>query len=115
ACTRFIEKFAEHLDVSRNRLRSWANANQLDFLHFLENTALDTTCGDCAATFDIEHVFDRHQEWLIDRPLWNRDVVINGLDECENLFLSLRVTIERFERAAFDDRDLISWKFILRQ
>src|SRR5262249_37308214 len=62
ARARFIEKFAEHLDVGGDRLGGRTNAYELDFPHFLENATLDTTCGHGAPAFNIEHVFDRHQE-----------------------------------------------------
>src|SRR5262249_17237196 len=68
-----VEQLAEHLNIGRHGLRRSANADELDFLHFLENASLDTTGRDGAAAFNVEHVFDRHQERLIDRPIrhWN--------------------------------------------
>ena len=50
-------------------LRRRPDADDFDFLHFLEDATLDTTGGNSAATFDVEHVFDGHQERLIDWPL----------------------------------------------
>ena len=92
-----------------------SNADDLDFLHFLEDAALDTTGRDGAATFNVEHVFHRHQERLIDRALRHRDVIIDRRDEREDLLLLLGVAVERLERAAFDDRDFVARKFILRE
>ena len=44
-----------------------ANSDDLHFLHLLDDTTLDTAGGDRTATFDREHVLDRHQEILVDR------------------------------------------------
>ena len=44
----------------------FGQADDLDFVADLDDAALDTTGGDRAAAFDREHVFDRHQERLVD-------------------------------------------------
>ena len=85
AGARFVEKLAEHFDVGRGRLRRVLEADDFDFLHLLEDAALDTTGRDGAATFNVEHVFDRHEERLIDRAIRHRDVIIHRRDERENL------------------------------
>src|SRR5205814_1056218 len=115
ARTRFIEKLTEHLNIGRHRLRRRTDADQLDFPHFLENTALDTTCGHGAAAFNVEYVFDRHQERLIDRPIRHRDVIVNRLHQREHLLFGVSIAVERLERAASDNRDFVTGKFILRQ
>ena len=46
-------------------LRRVADADDFDFLHLLEHTALDTAGHNGAATFNVEHVFDAHQERLV--------------------------------------------------
>ena len=61
------------------------NADDFDFLHFLEDAALDTTGRDRAAAFNVEHVFHRHEERLIDRAVRHGDVIINRRDEREDL------------------------------
>src|SRR5438874_6965334 len=93
ARARFIEKFAEHLDIGCGCFGGGANADDLDFFHFLEDATLDTTCRDRAATFNVKDVFDWHQEWLIDRPVWNRNVIVNRGDEGKPLFLLIGVAI----------------------
>src|SRR4030095_2812885 len=77
ARARFISTLADHLHVRGHRVRRWTHANEFDLFHFLENASFDTTSGDGAAAFDVEHVFDWHQEWLIDRPFGNGDVIID--------------------------------------
>src|SRR5207249_1209053 len=72
-----------------------------------------TTGGDRAASFNIEHVFNRHQERLIDRPLRHGNVIIDSRDQSEYLLFLLGITFERLERASLYDRDFVAWKFIL--
>src|SRR5438552_1244320 len=113
ARARFIEKFAKHFDISRNRLGRRTNSDQFDFSHFLENPALNTAGGDGAAAFNVKHVFDRHQEWLINRPLGNRNVIVDRLHEGDYLLLRLRIALPRFQRTTLNNRDFVSGKFIL--
>ena len=51
-----------------------ADADDLDFLADLDDAALDAAGHHRAAARDREHVFDRHQERLVDRTLRLRDV-----------------------------------------
>src|SRR5438874_4318578 len=111
----FIEELAEHLDIRGDGLRRWTNANELDFPHFLENPSLDTTGRNGAAAFNVEHVFDRHQERLINRPIRHRHIIIDRLDKREHLLLRVGLAVERLERAAPDDRNFVTRKFVLRQ
>src|SRR5438105_13100026 len=104
-----------HFDIGCSRVGCGPDADQLDFPHFLENTTLDTTGRDSAAPFNVEHVLDRHEKWLINRSLWNRDVIVNGRDESEHLLFRFGIAIEGLERATFNNRDFVSRKFILRQ
>ena len=115
AGARFVEQLAEHFDIGASRLRRIADADDLDFLHFLEDAALDPTSRDGAAAFDVEHVFHRHEERLIDRALRHGDVIIHRGDERENLRFLLGIAVQRLERAAFYDRNLIAREFILRE
>src|SRR5204862_2361649 len=115
ARARFIDKFAEHLDIGRGCFGGGTNADDLDFLHFLEHATLNPTGPDRAATFNVKDVFDWHQEWLIDRPVWYRNVIVNSGDEGEHLFLLIGVAIERLKRAALHGRNFVARKFILRQ
>src|SRR5437588_12364986 len=77
AGARFVEKFAEHFDIGRGGFGSGTNADDLDFFHFLEHATLNTTGRDCATAFNVEHIFDWHQERLIDRPVWHWNVIVN--------------------------------------
>src|SRR5437879_271759 len=49
-----IEKLSEHFDVGRDGLAGVAQADDLDFGHALEFSALDAASNDGATTFNIE-------------------------------------------------------------
>src|SRR5207253_1318952 len=49
ARARFIEKLAEHLDIGRGCFGGRANADDLDFFHFLDDATLNPTGRDGAA------------------------------------------------------------------
>src|SRR5262244_3831170 len=66
-----------NISMSVDGLRRWTNADEFDVAHFLENASLDTTGRDGAATFNVEHIFDWHQERLIDWPIRHRHIIIN--------------------------------------
>ncbi len=62
-----IQGLVEHFDAGdRSSSRASVETDDLDFVADLHEAALDTAGGDGTATFDREHVFDRHQERLVD-------------------------------------------------
>src|SRR6266436_6523078 len=76
----------EHLDCGGDRLGAVrVDADDLDFLVPLELSALDPSSRHGAATFDREHVFDRHQERLVDGTLGLRDVGVDGVHQLQDL------------------------------
>src|SRR5205814_7441357 len=111
----FIKKLAEHLDVGGSRFGCGTNADELYFPHLLEDATLDTTGRDGAASFNVEHVFDRHQKRLIDWSLWNWDIIVNSRYQSQHLLFCFGIAIECLECATFNNRDFISRKFILGQ
>ena len=91
--------------------------DDLDFLAHLDDAALDTPRHHRAAARDREHVFDRHQERLVDRTLRLRNVGVDRLHQLENRVLAdLRLlALERAQRRALDDRDVVARELVLRQ
>ncbi len=80
-----VERLPEHLDARANGLAGLrVKADDLDFFHRLELTALDTTRGDRAATCDREDVFDGHQERLVFVALGGRNVAVDGCHQVED-------------------------------
>ncbi len=88
-------------------------ADDLDFLHLLEDAALHTTGGHGAATFDVEHVFDRQQEGLVDRALGYGDVLVHRRDELEDLLLTFGIAVQGLEGRTLDDGDGVAGEFVL--
>src|SRR4029079_10436335 len=112
-----VEQLAEHLDTGDGGLLRRTDADDLDFLADLDDAALDATRAHRAAARDREHVFHRHQERLIDRTLRLRDVVIDRLHELQARVLSLlrALALERHQRRALHDRNLVAREVVLRQ
>jgi hypothetical protein len=64
-----VQQLPEHLDAGAGGLDGRAQADNLDFLAYLDDAALDPAGHDSAATRDGEDVFDRHQEGAVDGAL----------------------------------------------
>ena len=92
-------------------------ADDLDFLADLDDAALDTAGDDGAAARDREHVFDRHQERLILRTLRLRDVGVDRLHQLEDRVVADlgRLVLERHQRRALDDRNVVAGEIVFRQ
>src|SRR5260370_40643156 len=104
----------EHLDSGGDRLGAVrVDADDLDFLVPLELAALDPSGRHGAATFDREHVLDRHQERLVDGAVGLGDVGVDSVHQLEDLGGPLRVPLERLERGDADDGDVVAQVLVL--
>ncbi len=113
--TCFVEKLAEHFDVGNGGLDRVLEAHEFHFFHLLEDSALDTTGCDSAATFDVEHVFHRHQEGLVHRTLGKRDVLVHRVHEISNALGLRRGRIAGLQcrlRRTLDDRNGVAGEFV---
>src|SRR6476469_969058 len=109
-----VEDLAEHLDAGDDRLgRLRVDADDLDLVTGVDDALLDTTGCDGAAAGDREDVLDRHQEGAVQRTLGLRDVGIEVAGQLDDLGLVLLVTLERLERRAGDDRDVVAREVVL--
>ena len=79
-----VEQLAEHFDAGAGGLDGGLDADDFDFFADLDDTALDATGDDGAATGDREDVFDREQEGLVDGALGRRDVAVEGIRQGED-------------------------------
>ena len=79
-----VQQLAEHLDARDDRLRGRPDADDLDCLAHLDDAALDAARHHRAAARDREHVFDRHQERLVDRTLRLRDILVHRLHQLQD-------------------------------
>ena len=72
----FVQQLAEHLHARAGRLGGVLDPHNLDLVAHQHLAAFNTTGHHRTATGNREHVFDRHQERLVDRPFRDRNVVI---------------------------------------
>ena len=91
------------------------DADDLDLVADLALALLDAAGDDRAAAGDREHVFDRHQERLVDVAGRLRDVGVDRLHQLEDLRRPLRVALERLQRRDADDRDVVAGEVVLRE
>src|SRR5262249_52683947 len=110
-----IEELAEHFDARDRGLARLAEAEDLDFFARLHDAALDATRNDRAAALDREHVFDRHEERLVDVANRIRDVRVEGFDQLADRLRPLRIAVERRERSDLADRSAVAVELVLRE
>src|SRR5690606_28936195 len=116
--TTFVEQLAEHLDTGAGGLGGVTDTDDLDFFLNANDTALDTTGYHGAAAGDREHVFDRHQERLVDGALRLRNVAVEGLDQLLHgggAQAVLVFAVQRHQRGADDDRSVVAREVVGRQ
>ena len=76
-----VEQLLEHLDAGDHDLAGGLDPDQLDLVADLDDAALDAPGRDRAPALDPEHVLDRHEERLVDRPLGGRDVAVDRVHQ----------------------------------
>ena len=83
----------------------------------LTDAALDAARDDRAATLDREHVLDRHQERLVDLAHRLGDERVARLHQAcwidARRTRSTRITLERLQRRAADDRGVVAQGSVL--
>ncbi len=78
----------------------------------LNNAALNASRHNCTAARDREHVFDRHQEWLIDFACWSWDLFIDRFHQFFNLADVVWIAFESFQSRTADDRNVfVAFRF----
>ena len=116
AGNRAVEQLAEHLNARNNRAaRLILKADDLNRIVQLQLTALHTTRCDRAAARDREDILDRHEERLVRVTRRRRDIVVDCIHELQDLCLHRIVTLERLQRGACNDGDLIAGEVIARK
>src|SRR5690606_25694131 len=102
----FVEQLAEHFNTGAGGHGGVPQTNDFDFFLNLDDAALDTAGHHGTAPGDREHVFDRHQERLVDGTLRLGDVAVQGLDQLANsrgTDVGL-VAFQRLQSRTHDDR-----------
>ena len=114
-----VEQLLEHLDAGDHDLAGRLDADQLDLVADLDDAALDAPGGDRAAALDPEHVLDRHQERLVDVALGGRDVGVDRVHQLLDRGVGgvgrVVAGLERLERRAAHDRDVVTREVVLAQ
>src|SRR3954454_9372091 len=111
-----VEDLAEHLDAGDDRVRGLlVDTDDLDGVAGVDDALLDAAGRDGAAAGDREDVLDRHQERAVQRTLGLRDVGVEVARQLDDLGLVLLVALERLERRAGDDRDIVAREVVLRE
>src|SRR4051794_14099368 len=110
-----IEDLAEHLDAGHDRRGRVGDADDLDVVAGVDDALLDAAGRAGAAAGDGEDVLDRHQERLVEVALGLRDVAVELLGELDDLGRVLRVALERLERRAGDERDVVAGELVLAE
>src|SRR5258708_708026 len=110
-----VQQLAEHLDAGDDLLLGRLEPDDLDFLADLDLAALDAAGHDGAAAGDREHVFDRHQERLVNLALRHRDVGVERVHQLEDGVDPLLLAVEGLEGRHADDRDVVAGEAVRRQ
>src|SRR6266508_391450 len=108
-----VQQLAEHLDTGDGgRLLLRPDADDVDGLVDLHDTALDTTGDDRTATGDGEDVLDRHQERLVDLAQRLRDVLVDRVHQLEHRLAPLGVALQRRVRRDPHDRGVVTVELV---
>ncbi len=94
-------------------LRVSFKADDFDFRHLVQFTALDAAGDDGAAAFNVEHVLDAHQERLVDFARRQRNEGVHRVQQFVDGFEPLGLACQGGRGAAADDRRLVAGKLIL--
>src|SRR5215213_7296570 len=111
-----VEDLAEHLDTRDDGvLRLLVDADDLDGVTRMDDALLDAAGRDRAAAGDREDVLDRHQERPVEGTLGLRDVGVEVTGELEDLLHRALVALERLQRRADHERDVVARELVLRE
>ena len=81
----------------------------------LDLAALDTARHHRATARDREDVFDRHQERQVDQAVRLRNVLVHRIHQLVDLGLPLGFAVQRAQRRATDDRNVVAREVVLDQ
>src|SRR5882724_87891 len=111
----FFHLLPEHLDARDRRLRQLVEADDLDLVVDLHDAALDTTRGNRAAALDREHVFDGHQERLVDFAHRLRNFRVEHCQQVVDRLLPLRHAVQRRQSGDLRHLGVVAVELVLGQ
>src|SRR4051794_26430562 len=103
-----VEDLAEHLHAGDHGVLGGLDAHDLDRVAGVDDALLDAPGRHGAAAGDREDVLDGHQERLLEVANGLRDVGVQLLGEFDDLRGVLLVALQRLERRAGDERDVVA-------
>src|SRR5690606_8845846 len=109
-----VEELAEHLDAGdRGGERLVLDADDVDGVVDVDDTALDAAGHHGAAAGDREDVLDRHQERLVDVADRLGHVLVDRVHQLDDLLAPLLVALQGLEGGDAHDRDLVARELVL--
>ena len=96
-------------------LRVSLQPDDLDVVHALEFAAFDTAGNDGATTFNVEHVFDAHQERLVHFARRQRDERVDRVHQFLDGLLAIGFAGQGLLGTAADHRGLVARELIFVQ
>src|SRR3989338_8374368 len=115
ASTTFVEQLAEHFNTGTGGLGGITQTNDLDFFLDLDDTALDTASYHGATTGDREHVFDWHQERLVDFTNWLWDLAVQSFNQLLNsagAHFVVVLAVQSHQSGTDDDLSVVAWEIV---
>jgi hypothetical protein len=99
----FIEELAEHFNTGNDSLLILTETEELNFVTYVNDTSFDTTGSNCATTGDREHVFNRHQEGLVESTGRKLNPSVNSIHQLHDLVFPFRNTVQSAEGRTADE------------
>ena len=105
-----IQQLAEHFHARTRGRLCVLDTNDFNAISDINHATFDPTGHDCSAARDRKYVFHRHQERLVNRTLWRRNILINGGHQSFDRIFTNRLvtTFHRGQSGARNDWDVIT-------
>src|SRR5699024_2645029 len=111
-----VEELAEHLHTGDGGgLLLFLDANDVNGLVDVDDTALDTAGDDGAATGDREDVLDRHQEGLVGVTLGLGDEAVHGTHELQDGVDPLLLALEGLQSGDLRHRGVVAGELVVTE
>mmetsp|Transcript_18471 Transcript_18471/g.36981 ORF Transcript_18471/g.36981 Transcript_18471/m.36981 type:complete len:225 (-) Transcript_18471:213-887(-) len=109
-----VHRSLEHLNTSACGTCGITQTNSLHLIAYVNAALLDTSRDNSATPGNREHVFDGHEEWLVNLTCWGRDKGVycfhQFLDSfATNLGIAVRCSCQS---TATYDRRIVTWELV---
>ena len=111
-----FQNLAEHFNTGYRGFQFFiAHTDDFNGVARVDNTGFDTAGSNSTTTGNQEHVFDRHQEILLNIALGQRNPFVNSSHQFHHLFFPLRLAVQGTQSGPADDRSIVSIVFVERK